>query len=223
MLGLRVKLLSDNGAFFADAQPTKSKSGLFSIVTGSYDMPTATIEADGVYTNRAPSGVACRCSFRVTETSYLIERLVQNAVYELNIDPAELRRRNFVGKDQFPYLSTTRWVYDSGDYKGVLDVALEKVNYADLRREQEATRAQGKLMGIFLASFTEVVGAGHGQDFDILGQRMFDSAEPTLSEAAIYARDPVCGMSVDEATAQYRSGDLYFCAPGCLNAYEAHP
>jgi len=49
------------------------------------------------------------------------------------------------------------------------------------------------------------------------------AAEPTQSEAAIYARDPVCGMSVDVATAQYRSGDLYFCAPGCLNAYEAHP
>lgn len=177
MLGLRVKLLSDNGAFFADAQPTKFKSGLFSIVTGSYDMPTARIEADGVYTNKAPGGVAYRCSFRVTKASYLIERLVQNAAYELDIDPAELRRRNFVGKDQFPYLSTTGWVYDSGDYEGALDVALEKVSYADLRREQEETRAQGKLMGIVLASFTEVVGAGHGQDFDILGLRMFDSAE----------------------------------------------
>jgi len=140
-------------------------------------MPTARIEADGVYTNKAPGGVAYRCSFRVTKASYLIERLVQNAAYELDIDPAELRRRNFVGKDQFPYLSTTGWVYDSGDYEGALDVALEKVSYADLRREQEETRAQGKLMGIVLASFTEVVGAGHGQDFDILGLRMFDSAE----------------------------------------------
>jgi len=177
MLGLRVKLLSDNGAFFADAQPTKFKSGLFSIVTGSYDMPTARIEADGVYTNKAPGGVAYRCSFRVTEASYLIERLVQNAAYELDIDPAELRRRNFVREDQFPYLSTTGWVYDSGDYEGALDVAMEKVSYADLRREQEEARAQGKLMGIGLACFTEVVGAGPGKDFDILGLRMFDSAE----------------------------------------------
>src|SRR5256714_421818 len=67
MLGLRVKLDSDNGAFFADAQPSKFKAGLFHIVTGSYDMPAAHIAADGYYTNKAPGGAAYRCSFRVTE------------------------------------------------------------------------------------------------------------------------------------------------------------
>jgi aerobic carbon-monoxide dehydrogenase large subunit len=77
MLGLRVGVLSDNGAFFADAQPSKFKAGLFHIVTGSYDLPTAHVLADGRYTNKAPGGVAYRCSFRVTEASYLIERLVQ--------------------------------------------------------------------------------------------------------------------------------------------------
>ena len=69
MLALRVHLDSDNGAFFADAQPTKFKAGLFHIVTGSYDIPTAHITADGYYTNKAPGGVAYRCSFRVTEAS----------------------------------------------------------------------------------------------------------------------------------------------------------
>ena len=63
MLALRVKLVSDNGAFFADAQPSKFRAGLFHIVTGSYDMPVAHIEADGAYTNKAPGGVAYRCSF----------------------------------------------------------------------------------------------------------------------------------------------------------------
>src|SRR5439155_520890 len=91
MLGLRVKLLADEGAFHADAQPTKFKVGLFHIVSGSYDLPAAHVEADGAYTNKAPGGVAYRCSFRVTEASYLIERLVQNAAYELDMDPAELR------------------------------------------------------------------------------------------------------------------------------------
>src|SRR3989440_5850254 len=137
ILGLRVKLLSDNGAFYADAQPTKFKAGLFHIVTGSYDVAAAHVEADGVYTNKAPGGVAFRCSFRVTEASYLIERLVQNAAYELGMEPAELRRRNFIGKDQFPYTSATGFVYDSGDYHAALDLALEKVGYEDLRREQE--------------------------------------------------------------------------------------
>jgi len=75
MVGLRVKLLSDNGAFYADAQPSKLRAGLFHIVTGSYDIPTAHVEAEGAYTNKAPGGVAFRCSFRVTEASYLMERL----------------------------------------------------------------------------------------------------------------------------------------------------
>ncbi len=177
MLALRVHLDSDNGAFFADAQPTKFKAGLFSIVTGSYDMPAAHISADGYYTNKAPGGVAYRCSFRVTEASYLIERLVTNAAIELGMDQSELRRKNFIPKEAFPYTSATGWVYDSGDYVKALDLALEKIGYQQLLAEQREKRARGELMGIGLASFTEVVGAGHGADFDILGLRMFDSAE----------------------------------------------
>src|SRR5213594_3543489 len=103
MLGLRVNLLADEGAFHADAQPSKLKVGLFHIVTGSYDLPAAHVIADGAYTNKAPGGVAYRCSFRVTEASYMIERLVQNAAYELGMDPADLRQKNFIKKEQFPY------------------------------------------------------------------------------------------------------------------------
>ena len=177
MLALRVSLDSDNGAFFADAQPSKFKAGLFHIVTGSYDLPAAHVTADGYYTNKAPGGVAYRCSFRVTEASYLIERLVTNAAIELGIDQAEIRLKNFVPKDAFPYTSATGWVYDSGNYEGAMHLALEKVGYADLLREQAEKRERGEFMGIGLASFTEVVGAGPGKDFDILGLRMFDSAE----------------------------------------------
>jgi carbon-monoxide dehydrogenase large subunit len=177
MTGLRVNLLSDNGAFYADAQPTKFKAGLFHIVTGSYDIPAAHVVADGAYTNKAPGGVAYRCSFRVTEASYLIERLVQTAAYELGADPVEFRRKNFIRPDQFPYTSATGFVYDSGDYEAALDLALEKLGYEDLKREQAGARGQGKLIGIGVAAFTEVVGAGHGKDYDILGLRMFDSAE----------------------------------------------
>jgi len=177
MLGLRVSLLADEGAFHADAQPSKFKVGLFHIVTGSYDLPAAHISADGAYTNKAPGGVAYRCSFRVTEASYLIERLVQNAAYELEIDPSELRLKNFIEKGQFPYESATGFVYDSGDYHGAMNLALEKLGYTDLLKEQEAGRAEGKLIGIGLASFTEVVGAGPHKDYDILGLKMNDGAE----------------------------------------------
>jgi aerobic carbon-monoxide dehydrogenase large subunit len=177
MTGLRVHLDSDNGAFFADAQPSKFKAGLFHIVTGSYDIPAARVTADGYYTNKAPGGVAYRCSFRVTEASYLIERLVTNAALQLGIDQAEIRLKNFIPPEAFPYRSATGWLYDSGNYPGAMDLALKELGYEDLRREQAEKRERGELMGIGLASFTEVVGAGHGKDFDILGLRMFDSAE----------------------------------------------
>ena len=177
MLGLRVKLLSDNGAFYADAQPTKFKAGLFHIVTGSYDVPAAHVEADGAYTNKAPGGVAYRCSFRVTEASYLIERLVENAAIEMKMDPADIRLKNFIQPEQFPYMSATGFEYDSGDYPRAMQLALEKLGYQELRKEQAEKRKRGELMGIGVASFTEVVGAGPGKHYDIAGLRMFDSAE----------------------------------------------
>jgi carbon-monoxide dehydrogenase large subunit len=177
MVGLRASLLSDQGAFYADAQPSKCRAGLFHIVTGSYDIPAAHVVADGYYTNKAPGGVAYRCSFRVTEASYLIERLVDVAAHEIGVDAAQLRLENFIKPEQFPYESATGFVYDSGDYHSAMNLALEKLGYEQLRREQAEAREQGRLLGIGLASFTEVVGAGHGKQYDIAGLRMFDSAE----------------------------------------------
>ncbi len=179
MLGLRVTMLSDQGYAYADAQPSKLKAGLFHIVTGSYAMPAAHVITDGAYTNKAPGGVAYRCSFRVTEASFLIERLVQSAAYDLGMDPAELRRKNFIRPDQFPYTSATGFVYDSGDYEAALDLALEKAGYEALRAEQAKLREEGKgkLLGIGIASMTEALGAGPSRDYDILGIKMFDSAE----------------------------------------------
>jgi aerobic carbon-monoxide dehydrogenase large subunit len=177
MLGLRVRMLSDQGYAYADAQPSKLKAGLFHIVTGSYDIAAAHVVTEGAYTNKAPGGVAYRCSFRVTEASFFIERLVQTAAYELGIDPAEIRQMNFIGPEQFPYTSATGFEYDSGDYGKAFDLALEKLGYDELREEQRRARDEGRLIGIGLASFTEVVGAGPGSNYDILGIRMFDSAE----------------------------------------------
>jgi carbon-monoxide dehydrogenase large subunit len=176
-IGLRVKMLSDQGAFYADAQPTKFRAGLFHIVTGSYDIPAAFVETDGAFTNKAPGGVAYRCSFRVTEASYLIERLVQTAAYELGVDQAQLRLDNFIQPEEFPYTSATGFEYDSGDYPAAMKLCLEKLGYEELLAEQLAARDEGRLLGIGLASFTEVVGAGPAHTYDIAGLKMFDSAE----------------------------------------------
>ncbi len=180
IIGLRADVLSDQGAFYADAQPTKFRAGLFHIVTGSYDYPAAHVTAKGAYTNKAPGGVAYRCSFRVTEASYLIERLVDKAAHEIGMDPAEFRMRNFIKSEQFPYLSATGFVYDSGDYHAALEKAKELIDYDGWRARQARQNADPtstKRIGIGIASFTEVVGAGNSKEFDILGLKMFDSAE----------------------------------------------
>jgi carbon-monoxide dehydrogenase large subunit len=175
--GLRFHALADHGAFNAHAQPTKWPAGFFSICTGSYDIPTAYARVDGVYTNKAPGGVSYRCSFRVTEAVYLIERMIDILAQKLDIDKAEIRRRNFINADQFPYQSALGWEYDSGNYLPALEKVLEVCDYDGLRKEQAEKRANGELMGIGLCTFTEVVGAGPSKNCDILGVSMFDSCE----------------------------------------------
>ncbi len=177
MTGLRIKTLADHGYTDAAANPSKFPSGLFSIVTGSYDIPTAFTEMDAVYTNKPPGGVAYRCSFRVTEAVHAIERITDVLAQKLGRDPADLRFQNFIQKDQFPYRSALGWEYDSGDYAPALRMAMDMVGYEELRKEQVEKRARGEFMGIGISSFTEIVGAGPSKDFDILGIKMFDSAE----------------------------------------------
>ena len=174
---MRVDMLSDQGAFYSDAQPTRYRAGLFHVCTGSYDFPHAHIKCRGAFTNKAPGGVAYRCSFRITEASYLIERLMQTAADELGIDPAEMRLRNFIQPEQFPYETATGFVYDSGDYPTALRMALDAAGYDELRAEQAAAREEGRLVGIGIAHFTEAVGAGPAHTYDIAGLKMIDSAE----------------------------------------------
>ncbi len=181
--GLWCHVLADHGAFDACADPTKFPAGFFHIVTGSYDIPVAYVGVDGVYTNKAPGGVAYRCSFRVTEAAYLIERMIDILARKLDMDPVELRLKNFIKKEQFPYQSALGWEYDSGDYHTAMEQGMAAVDYSALRIEQAENRAAfdrgetRKLMGVGTAFFTEIVGAGPVKNCDILGLGMFDSCE----------------------------------------------
>lgn len=181
--GLRVHILADHGAFDACADPSKWPAGFSNIITGSYDFPVAHLCVDGVYTNKAPGGVAYRCSFRVTEAAYAIERGMDILAQKLGMDPAELRLKNFIKREQFPYQSALGWEYDSGDYHTALNKALAAVDYAGLRAEQKAKREAFKrgetreIMGLGICFFTEIVGAGPSKNCDILGLAMFDSCE----------------------------------------------
>ena len=181
--GLWCHTTADHGAFDACADPTKFPAGFMNICTGSYDIPTAFLSVDGIYTNKAPGGVAYRCSFRVTEAAYFIERMIEVLAIKLGMDSAELREKNFIKKEQFPYQSALGWEYDSGDYHTAWNKALKAVNYKELRKEQ-SERLEAfhrgetrKLIGIGLSHFTEIVGAGPVKNCDILGLGMFDSCE----------------------------------------------
>src|ERR671931_605806 len=158
--GLRVDTIADHGAFDSTAQPTKFPAGFFHIVCGSYDLQAAHVKVKAVYTNKAPGGVAYRCSFRITEAVYL-----------------ELRMRSFIRPEQFPYETTTGWTYDSGNYAETMRVAMQMADYEGLRREQAEKRARGELMGIGVSFFTEGVGAGPRKHMDILGLAMNDGAD----------------------------------------------
>ncbi len=174
---VRVHVLADHGAFNGAAQPSKFPAGFFGVFTGSYDLAAAYCHVRGVYTNKAPGGVAYSCSFRITEAVYLVERMVDMLALELGQDPAELRLKNLLRPDQFPYTCATGWVYDSGDYARTLRLAMDQAGYAGLRREQAARRERGELMGIGVSFFTEAVGAGPRDHMDILGLGMADGAE----------------------------------------------
>jgi carbon-monoxide dehydrogenase large subunit len=177
LTALRITTIADHGYTDAAANPSKFPAGLFHVCTGSYDLAAAHVAVDGVYTNKPPGGIAYRCSFRVTEAVHTIERMVDLMAHQLGVDPAELRMKNFVRAEQFPYKSALGWEYDSGDYHAALRKAMDRIDYAGLRREQADKRARGELMGIGISSFTEIVGAGPSKHFDILGLKMFDSCE----------------------------------------------
>ncbi len=177
ILAIRTNVLADHGAFNGTAAPVKYPAGFFGVFTGSYDLEAAFCKMTAVYTNKAPGGVAYACSFRITEAVYLVERIVDCLAYELDMDPVELRLKNFILPEQFPYTTKTGWVYDSGNYEPTMRKALDIAGYPELRREQTEKRARGELMGIGVAFFTEAVGAGPRKDMDILGLGMADGCE----------------------------------------------
>ncbi len=177
ILGVRMNTISDHGAFFADAQPSKFKIGLMHSAFAAYDIPTAHMFATGYYTNKAPGGVAYRCSFRVTEAMFFQERMVQAAADDLGMDQAEFRRVNFVKDEQHPHRTAFGFLTDSGQYEKCLDIGLEAINYKNFEAERAEAAKRGRLLGIGISTMTEPLGAGNSREYDILGIKMFDSAE----------------------------------------------
>jgi carbon-monoxide dehydrogenase large subunit len=157
MLGLKLKLIQDIGAYHQLLTPAIPTLSVL-MMPGLYDFRNISADIVGVFTNCVPTD-AYRGAGR-PEATHGIERMVDVLAAELNMDPAEIRLKNFVPANQFPYNTATGLTYDSGDYALPLRQALDQVDYAGLRKQQEREREQGKLIGIGISTYGELCGAG---------------------------------------------------------------
>ena len=157
VLGLKMRLIADIGAYnmlLTAAIPTLTML----MANGTYDIPAIRTTLTEVFTNKTPTD-AYRGAGR-PEATYFVERAMDMLARELNMDPAELRRKNFIKSNQFPYQTQMGAVYDSGDYEKALDAALKASNWKGLIAERDQARKEGRLVGLGLAMYVEVCGLG---------------------------------------------------------------
>ena len=160
-LGLRVKTRANMGAYlstFASSVPTYLYGTL---LAGQYKTPAIYVEVQSLFTNTAPVD-AYRGAGR-PEATYVVERIVETAAREMGIDPAELRRRNFIAPEDFPYETPVALTYDTGDYEASLAKALEHADYAGFGARKAASEAAGKKRGIGLSCYIEACGLAPSQ------------------------------------------------------------
>ena len=174
-LGLRVKTVANMGAYlslFASSVPTYLYGTL---LAGQYKTPAIYVEVQSLYTNTAPVD-AYRGAGR-PEATYVVERIVEAAARELDIDPAEIRRRNFI--DEFPYATPVALTYDIGNYEASLSKALELVDYEGIEKRKSSSQSNGKIRGIGFSCYIEACGLGPSQIALSLGAGvgLFESAE----------------------------------------------
>jgi carbon-monoxide dehydrogenase large subunit len=192
ILGIRLRVLAEMGAYFqllTPGIPTATPG----MLPGVYAVPNIEGELIGVFTNKTPTG-AYRGAGR-PESTYLIERMVDLLASELQLDPAELRRRNFIAPDTFPHLTAAGNRYDSGNYALALDRALALAGYQELRQEQAKLRAQGRYMGIGLSTYVEICGAGPSRGESLGGW-----------ERGTVRIEPTCKVSVSTGTSPHGQG-----------------
>ncbi|MGH8056143.1 MAG: xanthine dehydrogenase family protein molybdopterin-binding subunit, partial [Candidatus Entotheonellia bacterium] len=160
LLGIRLRIVADAGAYFGNSTPGPPYRASHRII-GPYKTPAARVEVLGVVTNKPPTG-----AYRGAggpESAFCMERTIDLIAKELDLDPAEVRRKNFIPPDAFPYETPTGLTYDSGDYARSLDRALELADYAGWRDRARGKRDGGEpLIGVGLATVIKMSG-GSGE------------------------------------------------------------
>jgi carbon-monoxide dehydrogenase large subunit len=159
VLALRARVVSDAGAYHVfPLTQALEPLGSAMIMPGPYLTPAYAWEAIAVRTNKSPLG-AYR-GVGMTMGAFVMERLLDLAAERLALDPAEIRRRNVIPRDAYPFTSASGFQYDSGDFPKALEAALAAADYDGLRRAQAAARAEGRLVGVGISCYTEFTGMG---------------------------------------------------------------
>ncbi|MCS4539308.1 MAG: xanthine dehydrogenase family protein molybdopterin-binding subunit [Thaumarchaeota archaeon] len=159
ILGLKIKIVSDAGAYTTGLNVEIPKL-TYKMGTGVYDIGAYMAEIFSIFTNEVPQE-AYRGAGR-PEAAYLIERSMNIVARKLRLDPVKIRQVNFIAKDKFPFRTPSGYTYDSGDYHGNLQKALEVSSYERLKAEQREARELGRLVGIGLVTWVEVCGFAPG-------------------------------------------------------------
>jgi carbon-monoxide dehydrogenase large subunit len=157
VVGLKLRLIADIGAYnmlLTAAIPTLTMM----MANATYNIPAIRTTLTEVFTNKTPTD-AYRGAGR-PEATYFVERAMDMLARELNMDPGELRRKNFIKPSQFPFTTQMGAIYDSGDYEKALDLALKNAKWDQLKADRDAARAQGRLVGLGLSMYVEVCGIG---------------------------------------------------------------
>jgi aerobic carbon-monoxide dehydrogenase large subunit len=209
--GCRARIIADLGAYLQLLTPFIPTLG-FPLMGGCYAIPAIDINITGVFTNKMCTD-AIRGAGR-PEATYWIELAMDKLARELDMDPLELRRKNFIRKDQFPFETALGIVYDSGNYEGTLDRLMEKFDVREFRREQESLRQQGVHRGVGFSTYVEVCGLAPsravGPQGVGLNAAFYESANvrvtPTGS-AIVYTGISPHGQGLDTSFAQI-AGDI---------------
>jgi carbon-monoxide dehydrogenase large subunit len=209
-LAIRARILADLGAYLYPTTPVVPVTSAM-LATGVYATPAADVEMTGVATNTAPTG-PCRGAGR-PEATFVAERMADLAATELGIDPAEIRRRNFIPPDRFPYASPLGFAYDSGEYGRALDRVCDLIDYAGFRREQRAAREAGRVIGIGISVFVERAGSAVWESgaasVDASGRVVIRTGSTAHGQghATTFAQIAADELGVDPEDVEVRAGD----------------
>ncbi|MGE5202393.1 MAG: xanthine dehydrogenase family protein molybdopterin-binding subunit, partial [Acidobacteriota bacterium] len=176
-LALKVSTVANLGGYLSTFAPAIPTYLYATLLAGTYTTPVIYCEVKGVFTNTVPVD-AYRGAGR-PEATYVVERIVEMAAHEMKLDPAELRRRNFIPKDAYPYQTPVALQYDSGDYFSTLDMATKAADYGGFAKRREESAKRGKLRGIGIATYIEACGIAPSAVAGALGARagLYECAE----------------------------------------------